>query len=161
MIYKYQNKALNNKIEILTNDVLIGVIQFNNWKSNVQIEINRKRYIIKKKGFWRRDFDVFDTENQEIVAEIIFETWKSKVKINLSNSDSYFFNHQDFWQKNWIIFGNNLDKIEFLKTKSFWNHEGEIQSNISESAKSELLITIGVFLIFHKKRQAATAAASS
>jgi hypothetical protein len=155
MVYKFQNKALNNKVEILSNEVLIGSIQFNNWKSDVNAEINGKQYLIKKRSFWTRDFNFINVVNEEIIADISFETWSNKVHLNISSSDKYLFNRKGFWNRGWEIFGDNLQKIEFLTTKTFWDKSGEIFSNITNSKKSDLLITIGVFLIFYKMIEAA------
>ncbi len=105
MNYKYQSKALSSKVEIFHKEVAIGNIQFSTWNSDSHGTINGKKYLFQKKSFWTRNFEVLNYENQKVVAEIVFETWKSKIMINLSATDSYSFNHVGFWQKKWVIFG--------------------------------------------------------
>ncbi|MES2796951.1 MAG: hypothetical protein V4683_13360 [Bacteroidota bacterium] len=161
MTYQYFSKSICKKVEILNNEIQVGHIQFNNWKSLVEAEINSKKYIFKKKSFWKSCMIMYQSDTQEAIAEIHFDLWKSKIKIMFYSGETYSMNPTDFWHRNWMISSENFETIEFLKTKSFWNQEGKIISNFKTPQKSDLLTLIGVFIIFLKMRNAAAVAATT
>jgi len=157
--FNYLKKALSNKINVLERDSEVGYVEFDSFKTDVAGEFKQKKYLFKKKSFWKSDYQIYREDNKQLIGEITFSNWKRKAEINLINGEKFTMETKNFWGTQWRIDDINREVLEFEKTKQFWSNEGIITANINDNEKMGLLVLLGIFVNFVYERRAAAAAA--
>lgn len=153
MKYFYLNKAFKRKIEIIKNQNLFGTIKFNFWDSEVSMILGNQKYLFKRKSVWSLDYILYNIDN-EAIAEILFPFWKAKTIINTKQYGDFIFYPTDFWRVHWQLKNENTERLSIVKTKRFWNQEGEIISEINNESTADFLVGIAIFVLFVKIRRA-------
>lgn len=155
--FNYLKKALYDKIEISDRDSEVGYVQFGNFKSDVAGVFRQKKYIFKKKSFWNSNYDIYRDDNQQLIGEVVFSSWKQKAEISLINGEKFVMKAKNFWSTKWSLDDTNRDVLDFEQTRYFWTDEGTITANVNDNEKMGLLVLLSVFVNYVYQRRAASA----
>lgn len=151
--FNFLKKALNSKINILDRDSEVGFVQFGNFKSDAAGVFGTKKYQFKKKNFWSGNYDVYREDNQQLIGEVIFSTWKMRAEISLINGEKFVIKSKNFWNTQWTMDDTNRDVVDFEQTRNFWTNEGTVTANVNDNEKMGLLVLLGIFVNFVYQRR--------
>jgi hypothetical protein len=150
--YTWKTKFFKNKYEIYQYENLVGEIKNKNWERKILGELNGRKLIFETKGLFKQEHRIIDQKDESILAEIIFNIWRTKTTIKYLNKD-YNWQHDNFWNTKWSISNENGALIKYHSRTS----GGEITSYTGD----EVLILTGLFIKNYLRQRAAAAAAAT
>jgi hypothetical protein len=107
------------------------------WKQSADGEINGKKYVFKTKGFFKQKTQIIDPENNSIIANITYNSWMTKAKIEFSDSVVQW-KYDNAWNTKWSLFNEEKILVKY--------HGSSTKGKIESDKADDLLVLTGLFI---------------
>lgn len=123
--------------KIYSDGVVIGSLKDKTLSQSAEGEFNGKTYTFKTKGFIKQTTQIIDSQSNEIIGEIAYNSWMTKANIRILDK-SINWKYDNLWNTKWSI--SNTEGIQINYSGS--SGSGKIESNTNEG----LLLLTGLFV---------------
>lgn len=129
--------VFDQSYQIKSGDNPIGHFKEHFWGDGAEAEINEKRYRFQTKGFLNQNTQIIDGDEDEVIGNITYNTWRTKAHIHYPEGTATWENANMWGTKYKVV---DEDGNEILFNPSFTN--GTIDAN----TQNDLLLLTGLFV---------------
>jgi hypothetical protein len=123
--------------EIYSNGVLVGILKENIWKQIAYGELNGKKVIFKTRGFFKQETQIIDTNTNNSVGKITYNSWMTKATIEYTNRVANW-KYDNAWNTKWSISNSEGVQIRYQGSSS--------KGTIEHQTQDDELILSGLFV---------------
>jgi hypothetical protein len=123
--------------EIYSNGVLVGILKENIWKQIAYGELNGKKVIFKTRGFFKQETQIIETNTNNSVGKITYNSWMTKATIEYTNRVANW-KYDNAWNTKWSISNSEGVQIRYQGSSS--------KGTIEHQTQDDELILSGLFV---------------
>jgi hypothetical protein len=148
----WKTKFFSNEYEISQYQSIAGNLRNVGWKRKSAGELNGKKVLFEIKGFFDKEFLVFNPDDNSQIGNIVFNTWRTKATITILDK-AYSWQYDNFFHSKWSITNENGNLIKY---------ESHFKSgDINSYTNDEILILTGLYIRNYLQQRAAASAAAA
>ena len=117
--FTWKTKLFRIKYEIIQNENIVGTLKGSGWKRKLPGELKGRKILFVTKGFFKVKNLIKSAEDDSLIGEISFNTWKSKAVITVQDK-VYYFQFDNFFHTKWNISNENGSLIKYTGVSSIF-----------------------------------------
>ena len=149
--FTWKNKFFSNIYDISRYENVAGELKSIGWKRKSIGELNGKKVLFEIKGFFDKNFLIFNPDDNSLIGKIVFNTWRTKATITILEK-AYTWQYDNLFHSKWSISNENCNLVKY--ESHFKN--GDINSYTND----EILILSGLYIREYLQQRAAASASA-
>lgn len=133
----WKKGTFSSTCQISSGEEIIGELANYTFKQTAEGVIRNKRYLFRTKGLFKQETQIIDGENDQIIANITYNSWKSRATIQLTDRTLYW-KYDNAWQSKWSLFDDQGILMKFAG--------GSSKGTIECEEDNDLLVLTGMFV---------------
>lgn len=152
-LIKWKKGFFSSTYHLFSNGIEVGTLKISVWSRRSKGILDGKEFDLVTYGFFKQETTIIDSKTGQEIARIVYNNWRSRALIKLSDGLECQWEYANFWHTKWIL-KKSLYSINY---HGGMGTTGEITSFIPD----ESLILAGLFIANYFQRKRSAAAAST
>jgi len=148
-LISWRKGFFSSTYQFYSNGIQIGSLKIGTWSNSAIGILDENEFEFKTKGFFKQETIITDTKASLYIGTIIYNRWKSKAIIKMTEGSEFSWQYTNFWHSKWSL-NKNLYFINYQGS----NNKGEIVSYLEDP----FLIIAGLFISNHYWQASASGA---
>ena len=125
----WKKGLFSSKYRLFDNNIEVGAFSQSAFSSTSLGKINEVKIRFKIKGHFSSETEITDLNSNQLIGNIIFNTWRNKAEIKIKNK-TYLWKYENFWHSKWSISENGQQVINYKSSTTSGNIESLIDHNL-------------------------------
>jgi len=138
-------EIFGSKLEILSGNDTIGIIQWQNMFSGKATAVFNGRTFFLKREFFLSKLEIYDGKEQSLLACVMINLFNPRSEM-IINGKRFELEIKNFWQSRWSWKFNGNEVISYVSNEFIAKEKGEIELYSSCNDEVEILILLGLFV---------------
>jgi hypothetical protein len=138
-------QIFGSKLEILSDNNLVGTIQWQNMFSGKAMAFFNGRTFFLKREFFLSKLEIYDGKDQSLLACVMVNLFNPKSDV-IINGKRFELEIKNFWQSRWSWKFNGNEVISFVSNEFITKEKGEIDLYGTCNEEVEIMILLGLFV---------------
>jgi hypothetical protein len=136
-ILHWKKGTFSTTCRISSGEEIIGELANYAFKQTAEGVIRDKRYLFRTKGLFKQETQIIDGENDQVIANITYNSMMSKATIQFTDRTVYW-KYDNAWQTKWSLFDKQGIYMKFAG--------GHSKGTIEYEEEDDLLVLTGMFV---------------
>ncbi len=136
-VLHWKKDTFSTTYRIFSGEETIGELASYTFKQAAEGVIRNKRYLFRTKGFFKQETQIVDGENDQVIANIIYNSMMSKATIQFKDR-TINWKYDNGWQTRWSLYDDKGIHMKFAG--------GYSRGTIECEEEDDLLALTGMFV---------------